>query len=48
MVVRPLVVIPRELTNYTVPQILVLYAADGSVIKIYGTKLLKIGLGLQR
>ncbi|GBM33639.1 hypothetical protein AVEN_203682-1 [Araneus ventricosus] len=39
---------PRGLTNFTVPQDLVLYAANGSVIKNYGTKALNLDLGLRR
>ncbi|GBN45249.1 Retrovirus-related Pol polyprotein from transposon opus [Araneus ventricosus] len=39
---------PRRLTNFTVPQDLVLYAANGSVIKSYGTKALNLDLGLRR
>ncbi|GBL54492.1 Transposon Ty3-I Gag-Pol polyprotein, partial [Araneus ventricosus] len=39
---------PRSLTNFTVPQDLVLYAANGSVIRSYGTKALNLDLGLRR
>ncbi|GBM52176.1 hypothetical protein AVEN_97618-1 [Araneus ventricosus] len=39
---------PRRLTNFTVPQYLVLYAANGSIIKSYGTKALNLDLGLRR
>ncbi|GBM47648.1 Transposon Ty3-I Gag-Pol polyprotein [Araneus ventricosus] len=39
---------PRRLTIFTVLQDLVLYAANGSVIKSYGTKALNLDLGLRR
>ncbi|GBN81542.1 hypothetical protein AVEN_13319-1, partial [Araneus ventricosus] len=39
---------PRRLTNFTVPQGLVLCAANSSVIKSYGTKELNLDLGLRR